>query len=53
MYDKHRNTAIRESLGIESPLLQIKRSQLRWFGHGSRMPQGRLFKQTLYSEVSG
>ena len=29
MFDKHRNTAIRESLNIESLLLRIKRSQFR------------------------
>ena len=46
MFDKHRYTAIRESLGIESlKLFRIKRSQLRWFGHVSRMPQERLPKQ--------
>ena len=53
MLDKHRNIAIRESLDIESQLLWIKRSQLRWFGHVSRMPHERLPKQTLYAEVSG
>ena len=53
MFDKHRNTAIQESLNIESLLLRIERSQLRWFCHVSRMPQKRLPKQTLYAEVSG
>ena len=53
MFDKHGNTAIRESFDIESLLLRIERSQLRWFGHVSRMPQGRLSKQTLYAKVSG
>ena len=53
MLDKHRNTAIRESLDIESLLLPIKRFQLRWFHHVSRMPYERLPKQTLYAEVSG
>ena len=38
---------------FETLLLQIERSRLRWFGHVSRMPQGRLPKQTLYAEVSG
>ena len=50
-------TAIRESLYIESLLLRIERSQLRWFGgfgHLSRMPRERLPKQTLYAaKVSG
>ena len=53
MFDKHHNTAIRESLNSESLLFRIERSQLRWFGHVSRMPQERLSKQTLYAEVSG
>ena len=30
---KYRNTAIQESLDIESLLFLIKRSQLRWFSH--------------------
>ena len=50
---KHCNTAIRESLDIESLLLRIERSQLRWFGHGSRMPHERLRKPTLYAKVDG
>ena len=53
MLEKHRNTAIHESFDIESLLLRIERSQLRWFGHVSRMPQKRLPKQTLNAEVSG
>ena len=53
IFDKHRQTAIRESLDIESLLLRIERSQLRWFGHESRMPQERLPKQTLNAVVSG
>ena len=50
MFDKHRNTAIRESLDIESLLLRIERSQLRWFGHASRMTHEQLPKQTLYAK---
>ena len=53
MFAKHRNTAIRESLDIESLLLRIEISQLRWFGHVSRMPHERLPNQTLYVKVSG
>ena len=49
MFNNHRNTAIRESLDIES-LLLIERSQLRWFGHVSKMPHERLSKQ---AKVSG
>ena len=46
MFDKLCNTAIRESPNIESLLLRIERSQLRWLGHVSRMPQKRILKQT-------
>ena len=53
MFDKHRNIAIRISFNIKSLLLRIERSQLRWFGHVSRMPHERLPKQILYAEVSG
>jgi len=33
---------IRKSINIEPLLFRIERSQLRWFGHVSRMPQERL-----------
>ena len=47
------DTAIRESLDIESLLRQSERSQLLWFGNVSRMPHERLSKRTLYAKVSG
>ena len=50
MFDTLRNTAIQESLNIESLVFHIETSQRRWFGHVSRMPQERLLKQTLYAE---
>ena len=53
MFDKHRNTAIRESFDMESLLLRIERSQIPWFGSVNRMPHERLPKQTLYAKVSG
>ena len=51
IFGKLRNTAIQKSLNIESLLLRMKRSQLRWFGHVSRMPQERLPKKTLHADV--
>ena len=42
LFNKVRSCEIRESLNIEPLLLRIERSQLRWFGHVSRMPQKRL-----------
>ena len=53
MFDKHRNTAIHESLDIESLYLRIKRFQLRWLGYVSRMAQERFLKPTLYAKMSG
>ena len=44
---------IRKSLNIEPLLLRIERSQLRWFGHVSRMPQERLPKQALLAKANG
>ena len=44
---------IRKSLNIEPLLLRIERSQLRWFGHVSRMPQKRLPKQALHAKANG
>ena len=37
LFHKVRSSEIRKSLNIEPLLLQIERSQLRWFGHVSRM----------------
>ena len=42
LFNKLRSSEIRKSLNIEPLLLRIERSQLRWFGHVSRMPQDRL-----------
>ena len=39
LFNKVRSSKIRKSLNIEPLLLRIERSQLRWFGHVSRMPQ--------------
>ena len=44
MFDKVRNTVIRESLNIESLLLRIERSRLIWCGRVGRMPQKRFPK---------
>ena len=51
MFDKLCNTAIRESLNTELLLLQIEKSQLRWFGHVTRMSKGQLPKQTSYAKI--
>ena len=53
LFNKVRSSEIRKSLNIEPLLLRIKRSQLRWFGHVSRMPQERLPKQALLAEANG
>ena len=39
MLDKVKSADIRESLNIESLLLRLERSQLRWYGHVTRMSQ--------------
>ena len=51
MFDKFCKTAIRESLNIES-LFGIERSQHRWLGHASRVPEEWLPKHILYAKVS-
>ena len=51
--NKVRSSEIRKSLKIEPLFLQIERSQLRWFGHVSRMPQERLPKQALLAKANG
>ena len=47
-----RCSEIRKHLNIEPLLLRIERSQLRWFGHVSRMPQERLPKQALLAKAN-
>ena len=51
--NKVRSSEIRKSLNIEPLLLRIESSQLRWFGHVSRMPQERLPKQALLGKANG
>ena len=53
MFNKVRSSEIRKSFNIEPLLLRIERSQLRWFGHVSRMPQERLPKQALRAKANG
>ena len=53
LFNKVRSSEIRKSLNIEPLLLRIERSQLRWFGHVSRMPQERLPKQALLAKANG
>ena len=38
LFNNVRSAEIRKSLNIEPLLLRIERSQLRWFGHVSRIP---------------
>ena len=53
LFNKVRSSEIRKSLNIEPLLLRIERSQLRWFGHVSRMPQERLPNQALLTKANG
>ena len=46
-------TRVRESLNIESLLLRLERSQLRWYGHVTRMSQERTAKKLLCSTLIG
>ena len=48
-----RSSEIQKSLNIEPLLLRIERSQLRWFGHVSRMFEKRLPKQALLAKANG
>ena len=53
LLDKIKSADIRESLNIESPLLRIERSQLRWYGHATRMSKERPAKKLLCSTPIG
>ena len=53
LFNKVRSSEIQKSLNIEPLLLRSERSQLRWFGHVSRMSQERLPKQALHAKANG
>ena len=53
LLDKVKSADIREFLNIESLLLRLERSQLRWYGHVTRMPQERTAKKLLCSTPIG
>ena len=53
LFNKMRSSEIQKSLNIEPLLLRIERSQLRWFGHVSRMPQERIPIQALLVKAKG
>ena len=47
VFKKVHSTKIQKSLNFVPLLFYLEKSQLRWFGHVSRMPQERLSKQAL------
>ena len=49
LLNKVRSADICESLNIESLLLRLKKSQLRWYGYVTRMSQERTDKKLLCS----
>ncbi|TWW54485.1 hypothetical protein D4764_0145930 [Takifugu flavidus] len=51
--DRVRSSAIREELGVESLLLRVERSQMRWLGHLVRMPPGHLPGEVFRACPSG
>ena len=53
LLDKVKSADIRESLNIESLLLRLERSQLRWYGRVTRMSQERTAKKLLCSTPIG
>jgi len=50
--DKEHKSQIRKAQDVK-PLFRIKRSQVRWFGHVSRIPQKRLARQDLLVTPTG
>ena len=53
LFNKVCSSDIRKSLTNKSLFFQIESSQLRWFGHASRMPQERFPKQTCLPKQLG
>ena len=53
LLDKVRSASIHESLNIESLLLRLKRSQMRWYGHVTRIPLEKTAKKLLCATPIG
>ena len=53
LLDKVKSADIRESIIIDSLLLRLERSQLRWYGHVTRMSQEKTAKVLLCSTPIG
>ena len=53
LLDKIKSADIRESLNMESLLLRLDISQLRWYGHVTRMSQERTASKLLCSTPIG
>ena len=53
LFIKLHSSEIQKSLDIELLFLRIERSQLRWFGHVSRMTHKKLPKQDLLAKANG
>ena len=53
LLDKVKSADIRESLNIELLLLRLERSQLRWYGHVTRICQETTAKKLLCSTPIG
>ena len=51
--DKVRSSDIWREIGVEPLLLLVERSQLRWFGHLTRMPPGRLPLEVFRARPTG
>ena len=51
LLDRVKSADIRESVNIESLLLRLQRSQLRWYGHVTRMSQERTAKKTALFNI--
>ncbi|KAJ8389084.1 hypothetical protein AAFF_G00122900 [Aldrovandia affinis] len=49
--DRHTNTSVLEEANIPAITAAIAQHQLRWTGHVIRMPDSRLPKQVLYSQL--
>ena len=53
LLDKVKSADIRESLNIQALLPRLERSQIRWYGHVTRMSQERTAKKLLCSTPIG
>ena len=53
LFNFARSSEIKKPLNIEPLIFRIERSQPKWFGHVTRMPEEKFLKQALLAKANG